>query len=224
MKNKLFVLCLLLPLVGCNLKTAEQYTVEARINYQNKDYKTAIALLDKAIEKDPRYIDAFIDRAANKAELSDNRGAIKDCNEVLLIDPDNTLALFNIGKIYCNLKEYKLSIVFFNKAFDTKGGSTAYLDLADNAFVDLGQQYDVPGYDLYYERAIAFYSMGNLKNALNDFLICIEQGQYVKESYYRIGYIYLNAGKNELACANFQKAKENGDNEVEFEEIQKYCK
>lgn len=223
MRTTLFILFFLI-FSSCDLKTAEQYTSEATILNKNKDYKGAINLLDEAIKKDNKYIDAYIERGVNKAQLNDNIGAINDFKKVLLIDSDNTLALFNIGKIYCNLKKYKLSIDFYNKAFETKGGDVIYLDLANNKLVDLGQKYDVKGQDIFYERAIAFYNSNDLKNSFKDFKTCIEQNCYVKESYYWIGYIYLNANEHEKACGCFRKAKENGDSEVELNEIQKYCK
>ena len=108
MRKILFILFLNTLLVSCDLTTPEEYTAEARTLYQNKNYKKAIILLNKAIEKDEKYIDAYIDRAANKSAINDYNGAINDLRKVLLIDSDNTLALFNIGKLYCNLKKYKL--------------------------------------------------------------------------------------------------------------------
>jgi tetratricopeptide (TPR) repeat protein len=230
MKKTLLISLLITILSSCVLKTAEQYQSEAQILFEKKDYKGAINLLNKAIIKDDKYIGAYIDRGANKSALDDDLGAIEDFKKILLIDPDNTLALFNIGKMYCNLKEYKLSIEFYNKAFDTKGkaidtnGNTIYSDLVDNKFVDLGYKYDVKGGDIFYERGIAYYNFNDLKNSFNDFKSCIQQNYNVKESYYWIGCIYLDVKKNDKACECFYKAKENGDNEVEFNEIQKYCK
>ena len=96
--------------------------------------------------------------------------------------------------------------------------------MAQNSFVDLGQEYDVKGQELFYERAIAYYNFGDLKLSFSDFRTCIQQNYNVMESYYWIGYIYLNVGKTKEACECFYKVKENGDDEIEFNEIQKYCK
>ena len=230
MKKILLISLLITFLSSCDLKTAEQYQSEAQILFEKKDYKGAINLLNKAIIKDDKYIGAYLDRGANKGQLDDYIGAIKDFKKVLSIDSDNTLALFNIGKTYCNLKKYKLAIQFYNKAFDTKGkafdtnGETVYIDLVDNKFVDLGYKNDVKKGDIFYERGIAYYNFNDLKNSFNDFKSCIQQNYNVKESYYWIGCIYLDVKKNDKACECFYKAKENGDNEIEFNEIQKYCK
>lgn len=224
MKKILFISFIITLLSSCDLKTPEEYKSEAQILFKKKDYKGAINLLNKAIIKDDKCIDAYIDRGANKSALNDYLGAIQDFKKILLISPDNTLALFNIGKMYCNLKEYKLSIEYYNKAFDSKGGDIGYLDLADNKFVDLGYKYDVKGKEIFYERGIAYYNFNDLKNSFNDFKTCIKQNYNVKESYYWLGYIYLSAKRNDKACECFQKAKENGDMEVELNEMKKYCK
>lgn len=68
----------------------------------------------------------------------------------------------------------KSAVDFYNKAFSTKGGDGIYLDLQSNSFVDISS-YDIPGHEIYYERAIALYLIDSLQKAFSDFQICISK-------------------------------------------------
>ena len=211
-----------LLIISCDLKTAPEYLMEAEKLEQQGKFKEAIQLLDKAILKDENFLGAYINRGADKSELGEYVSAIEDYKKVIEIDPKNTLALYNIGNNYKRCKNYKKSLEFYNKAFDTKGGDTSYIDLAENSFVDLGQEFDVPGKEIYYERGISFFYLDSLNNSFKDFRNCIKQNYKSAESNYWLGHIYLRTNQKKLACEKFNEAKELGDKDAEGE-IKKYC-
>lgn len=68
-KKHLFSTFLLLLLISCDLKSAPDYfNMASRLETQG-DIKGAIKLLDQAIEKDPKYLPAYINRGVDKALL-----------------------------------------------------------------------------------------------------------------------------------------------------------
>jgi tetratricopeptide (TPR) repeat protein len=220
-KQVIFILTIILLLTSCDFKSAQDYLNEAdKLSEQGK-YKQAIELLDKAIEKDPKYLGAYINRGADKSALENYEEAIKDYKTVLDLDPNNTLALYNIGNNYKRLGNYKTAIEFYNQAFDTKGGQTLYLDLTPNDFIDVSE-FDVPGHQIHFERGIAYYNIDSLQLAFDDFNRTISQNYLTAESYCWLGYIYASTGQTDLACEKFRKSKQLGDKDAE-EELKKYC-
>lgn len=221
MKQGTIILTFLLLLTGCDFKTAQDYLNEADKLSEQKKFKEAIELLDKAIQKDPKYLGAFINRGSDKSALGNFEEAIKDYKIVLDLDPKNTLALFNIGNNYKRLENYQTAIEYYNKAFDIKGGQSIYLDLTPNDFIDLSE-FDVPGHEIHYERGIAYYNIDSLKRAFDDFNAAIRQNYMIAESNCWLGYIYVSTGQTDLACEKFRKSKQLGDKDAE-EELKKYC-
>lgn len=221
MKELIPILTIILLLTGCDFKTAHDYLNEADKLSEQKKHKEAIKLLNKAVQKDPKYLGAYINRGADKSALGDYKGAIEDYKNVLQIDPKNTLALFNIGNNYKRLDDFKTAVEYYDKAFDTKGGQTLYLDLTPNDFID-SSEFDVLGHEIHYERGIAYYNIDSLKRAFDDFNAAIRQNYMIAESNCWLGYIYVSTGQTDLACEKFRKSKQLGDKDAE-EELKKYC-
>src|SRR5688572_26803655 len=121
MKCCLIMLVGLILLSGCQTKSANDYFAEAEILEGQAKYKEAIALLDKAIGLDQKFLGAYINRGADKSALNDFKGAIEDYQHVVAIDPKNTLAYFNIANNYKRLEEYKVAVDYYNKAYQSKG-------------------------------------------------------------------------------------------------------
>jgi tetratricopeptide (TPR) repeat protein len=204
------------------MKSAKDYFGDAeRLEEQGK-YKEAVQVLDKAISKDQSFLGAYINRGADKSALGDFKGAIEDYMKVTVLDPKNTLALFNIGNNYKRLNDHHSAVIYYNKAFATKGGEGIYIDYTPNNFTDL-DKFDVPGHEISYERAIAFYELDSLNNAFADFQHSISKGFMTADCYQRIGYIYVSRGQKEKACECFHKAIEMGNKDAESD-IAKYCK
>ena len=201
---------------------AEDYFNEAEKLADKGEYKEAILLLDKAIEKDSKFLGAYINRGADKTALNDYQGAIKDYEKVLEIDSNNTLALFNIGNNYKRLENYSTAVDYYTKAFETKGGQPIYIDYSPNEFVDFSA-FDVPGHEIAYERGLAYYELDSLQLSINDMLICIQKNYMVKESHYMIGANYFKVGIMERACKEFGKAAQMGDKDAQ-NILKEHCK
>lgn len=148
-------------------------------------------------------------------------GAIADYKIVLELDSNNTLALFNMANNYKRLEKYDSAISLYNKAFESKGGQGIYLDIVQNNFMNTGE-FDVPGYEIHFERGIAYYYAGNINEAFIDLNTSINNNYMIAECYYWIGYIYISIGKMDLACENFIKSQQLGDSYAELA-LKEYC-
>ncbi len=214
LRQLIFISFILILLAGCDFKSAEDYLNEAE-KFENKgQYQKAITLLDKAIEKDPEYLGAYINRGADKSALGKYQEAINDYKEVIKLDSENTLALFNIANNYKRLEDYLTAIQYYNKALDTKGGGLLYIDYMQNDFVDL-DAFDVLGHEILYERGLAYYELDSIQLSANDMYTCIQKNYMVKESHYMIGACYFKAGQMVQACKEFEISASMGDRDAQ---------
>lgn len=204
------------------MKSAKEYFASAEALEGEGKYEEAIHLLDKAISKDKNFLGAYINRGADKSALGDFKGAIVDYMKVIGLDSTNTLALFNIANNYKRLGDFQSAVIYYNKAFITKGGDAVYIDYTANNFVDI-DKFDVPGHEISYERAIAFYQLDSLNRAFSDFQHAISKGFMIADCYQRVGYIYVTRGQTEKACECFQKAIDLGNKDARSDLV-KYCK
>ncbi len=85
--------------------------------------KKAVDYLSKAIQAQPNYANAYIQRGMAYIELGSYQSAIQDYNQALLFTTDpNSLAKISdkAGVAYAHLGQYKKAIDGFNKAISLK--------------------------------------------------------------------------------------------------------
>ena len=87
--------------------------------YVQGDYQGAIADWNKAIEIDPQYADAYLNRGLAKAHLEDYQGAITDFTKSVEINPQYADAYFHRGlsKGYWK-RDYQGALPDYNKAIE----------------------------------------------------------------------------------------------------------
>lgn len=106
-------------------KIPEAYLRRARLRNKKEgileDY-------NKAIELDPNYIDALLDRGNVKIKLNDNIGAIEDLNRVIELNPNDLNAYSFRGIAKENLGDYTGAMIDFNKAIEISPGSYQFLN------------------------------------------------------------------------------------------------
>ncbi len=218
---KKLTLILLLLITSCDLKSSKEYLKEAWALEDKQQYTAAIKLLNKAIDKDSKFKEAYLSRGADKAVLKDYKGAISDYNNALKIDPKNTLALFNLGNNYKRLNENAEAIIYYNKAFESKGGDMAFIDLAPNGVTN-ESNFDVPGQEIFYQRAFAYLGIDSLKKSFNDFHKCVNFGYKIVDSYYWMGAIAKAYKNKDVACKCFLKSAQLGNSNAALEQ-KSYC-
>lgn len=174
-------------------------------------------------QSDPKNINALLDRAVDKSYTNKYKGAIDDYSKVIELDPDNSLALLNRGKNKERLEDHKGAIADFDKAINTKGNELIYVDKVEDPYVETGFEYDVKIEEIRFERGIAYYKIGNLKKAFDDFSFVIRKDYNLSDCYYWRGLIYLSYKMKDEGCKDLSKAMELGDPDAK-DLLDKYCK
>ncbi|MBL1219194.1 MAG: tetratricopeptide repeat protein [Planctomycetes bacterium] len=209
-----------LLLLSCG-KSAEELLLEAEKYDEIGQYEKGIELLNQAIEKDPEYLGAYINRGAYKSSLKNYESAISDYQKVLELDSKNTLATYNIGNSYRQSGNLKKAKEFYDLAFQTKGGELITIDYEPNSFIEKSL-YDVPSAEIYYNRGLVHYDLLNYEKAYADFNNSLKNDSEPADNYYMIGSCLLMTGNTELACEQYKKAMELGD-EMAKSEFEKHC-
>ena len=220
-----FILIILQLLFSCDITTADEYFKKALELEKQEKFSEAISLLDKAIEKNPRFIPALLNRGADKSDLKKFKEGIDDYKKVLKINPDNTLALFNIGNNYCDLKDYKNAIIFYTKALKTKGALKTNIkmnnDIYSFEYVSIGN-YEIYDFLIFFERGIAYLKDKQFDKAISDITKSLITKNAERDCYFLLGKAYLEKKDTINSCANFVKSAKLGDNEAK-EMYKKYC-
>ncbi len=182
--------------VSPSKQTAEEYFYSAFAKDDLGDYTGAIQDYNKAIELDPDFVDAYINRGIDKHSLGDNIGAIQDFNKAIELDPDYARAYYDRGYAKFELGEYRGAIQDFNKAIEL---DPDFVDAYNNrgcAKDDLGdytgaiQDYnkaielDPDFVDAYNNRGIDKHSLGDYTGAIQDYNKAIELDPYKADVYY----------------------------------------
>ncbi|MHC4477740.1 MAG: tetratricopeptide repeat protein [Planctomycetota bacterium] len=84
-----------------------RWILSAHIEYQKGDKQRAIELFSKAIELDPNYSNAYVDRGVVYGDLKEYERAIQDYAKGLELDPKHVLAQNNVSELKIIVGEYK---------------------------------------------------------------------------------------------------------------------
>ncbi|NEO97862.1 MAG: DnaJ domain-containing protein [Symploca sp. SIO2E9] len=85
-----------------------------------KNYQSAVKDYTKAIELNPSFLEAYIERGASRYKLGDARGALQDCNQALEIDPNSTQAYYYLGRARYRLGYTASAIKAYTQAIRLK--------------------------------------------------------------------------------------------------------
>lgn len=113
MKNYRRILCVLCTMVltGCALwmsprKRAEESYKAGWIARENGSNETALVDFSEAINRDPKFISAYFNRASVEVSLTNFSGALADWTEVIELDPSNQSALAFRAASRLQLKDF----------------------------------------------------------------------------------------------------------------------
>ena len=104
------------------------YKTALTLYYLNR-YEESIEYYSKAIEVNPIYEKAFINKGIILAKLMAFDEALYSFNMALEINDKSEICYFNIGIIYSKLERYEDALFYFNKASEL-GYDYAYLNVA----------------------------------------------------------------------------------------------
>jgi len=169
MKLILLVLCISSLLCGCESEHAPEYFYQAEVCQGKGEYEKANMYLNMVIEERPLLRKAYLSRGANKAALNDFKGAIEDYRKVIAIDPDNTLAHYNIANNYANLGKLERALEFYRKALCHSDRDRGLLRIdmpsTPNILMEFDSDFQLAGYEINLGIALVEFDLGNYEES-----------------------------------------------------------
>jgi Flp pilus assembly protein TadD len=100
--NKFFLFLLLTAFCGTVSAQANEHYFRGFSLFEAGDVKGAVAAFNLALEEDPAFGEAYIQRAAALLKLGDLKGAISDCSAAIELKPENAEAFYTRGIAFFN--------------------------------------------------------------------------------------------------------------------------
>lgn len=186
------------------------------------DHEAAIKDFDKAIEINPGYMVAIINRGVTYENLGRKEEAIASLQKAFGINPNSPIpdVIIRIANLRYLLNDFTGSIVDYNRLlamdklypriYSKRAGSEAMLGQAEDALRDAEKalQIDPKDEEAYNSRGLANRLLGKLDEAVNDFSLAIHIKEDYSRPYNNRGTVYLAQGQPERAMKDFSKAIE----------------
>ena len=144
--RKLFNICLLAVLAGsiygCG-KPTNKAAIDAFNNgqkaFENKDFDSAVTDFTKAIELDPKFVNAYSCRGDGYLKLKAYLESIADCTKAMEVDPKHANAYIIRGNAYRILKKYPESMGDCTKAIELDPKHANAYNIRGMAYADLNK-------------------------------------------------------------------------------------
>ncbi|MFZ5971839.1 MAG: tetratricopeptide repeat protein [Bacteroidota bacterium] len=195
-----FGLVLLLAAVTSHAQSAKELTQKAMDLMEKRDFMEAILHLNKAIEADPKYTQAYYVRGNIKTAFEDFHGAMKDYNTALDMNPKYADAFFARGNTKMKLQDYYGAISDFTSA------------------IAINENY----VEAYFNRGRAKQYLQAYEDAINDCSKIIQINPKSIDAYYMRGLLRIEFGDTKNGCLDLSKAGELGDLKA-YEAIKEKC-
>jgi tetratricopeptide (TPR) repeat protein len=183
-KQLAIVLGLLVPCLASGQadepKTARDYHERGCVHEGNKQDAEALADYSKAVELDPRFIDAWSARSSLHADRKEYSKSIADLTKVIEIKPGDYPALFNRAGYHESVRDYDKAIADYSEVLD---GDADFSRSGSRKEEDLALTYHYRG------RAYHWYRRDYV-NAIADYTRALQLDPNIQMVHYRRGTAY----------------------------------
>lgn len=171
--------------VTAQKKTQARAYFKSGINLKSKNkFPEALAAFTKAISLDNNYDSAFVEIGNINLLNGYTDYAINNFKNAISINPQNKIALFELGKIYRDVKpNYDSAIIFFKAAV---------------AIDSMNKEY-------FYSIAWCYNAKGDYENAIQAAIKALERDNTYRPAYGELGHAYRRAKKFTEAIEQFKK-------------------
>jgi tetratricopeptide (TPR) repeat protein len=191
---KVLILILLISfgtfvLLGQTSQVAQDYLIRSQSYFQKGEIELALKEIDKALELNPNYVDAFFLRAIINNKRKDMEGVLADYNKIIELAPTTS----------------RIEVVYTNR-------SSIYLHKGeiDKALHDLDKAVSINPKvaEIYIARAVARLQKRELDGALADYEKSIELNPTISAAFLGRAYFRYQKGDFDRALADYNKAIE----------------
>jgi tetratricopeptide (TPR) repeat protein len=186
------------------------------------DDETALKDFDKAVEINPTYMMAILNRGVTYEKLGKKEEAIAALEKAFAVNPNspNPEVIFRIANLRYLLNDFTGSVADYNRLlamdklypriYSHRAGSKAMMGQAEEALQDADKALseDPKDEEAYNSRGLANRVLGRLDEAAIDFSLAIHIKEDYSRPYNNRGTVYLAQGQPERAIEDFSKAIE----------------
>jgi tetratricopeptide (TPR) repeat protein len=97
-------------------REANEYFKKGEEEYQKGDYKAAVKMFERCLDKDPVNVDAQYNIGICRLDMGDDDGALDAFRAAVEIDPAYSDAYYNIGRLFHIRQDYETAIKQYEKA------------------------------------------------------------------------------------------------------------
>jgi tetratricopeptide (TPR) repeat protein len=181
-------------------QSAKELTQRGMELYGKQEFMEAILNLNKAIETDSKYSQAYFVRGDIKAAFEDYHGAMKDYNSSIEYNSKFADAFFARGNTKMKLQDYYGAIADFSSA------------------IAINENY----VEAYFNRGRAKQFLLAFEDAINDCSKIIQINPKSYDAYYMRGLLRIEFGDRKQGCLDLSKAGELGDLKA-YDAIKEKC-
>jgi tetratricopeptide (TPR) repeat protein len=183
----------------------------------DKKYLPALDDFDRAIKLDPKYVQAFADRAATFGLMRETRLAVRDYTEAVRLDPTRVQGFVDRAEAYLKVRRIDLAIDDQSEAirlepsssdhFEARGKLYARNSAYDRAIADFNEAIRLePKAGYFVERGNAWNLKGHPDRAIADYDEAIRLEPALALAYSNRGVAWRDKGDAARARADFQTA------------------
>lgn len=213
-------------LYGCQVKQKKSFafnvSTASKLIEQGKD-KEAIPYLNEAIENDSANFFPYFLIGRACFHLNDFDKSKFNFKKATLINDSFDAGYYYIGFSYYMEDRPDSAIFYFNKAIESKGSDSLYIELNKQLGKLALGAVDVSMPEIRFLRGESFYELKDFKKAFDDFSFCASEMYNLKHTYLYLGVINLTYRNKEEGCSLLLKAKELG-NQTSVDYLDKFCK
>lgn len=165
-------------------------------NTENRNvYQFKSDLLKEQLEIKPGDLNVMLDLAMTQFLEGNAKSALMTYQSILEQDPDNIYALFYMGLIKADMKDYQRAVLLLEKVVKANPRLQPRL--------------------LYSNLGIAYFNIGNYPKAVTNLQIASQAGPGSGQVHYYLGMSYMKLGQFENATIPLEKAIQIGWNKDE---------
>ncbi|MDG2405004.1 MAG: tetratricopeptide repeat protein [Paracoccaceae bacterium] len=206
------------PLIGLFPKSTSLRNLQGASYAALQNYDAAIKSYDKAIEADPFFADAHLNKGSALQETGELDAAIVSFNHTLVINPQHSSAFFNLGNALMAKGELDLAIDGYKNALKLDPQNAEAYCYMGNAFKEKGQLDEAldcygnaltirPNYaDVHLNMGTAYDKKGDIDAAISSFQQTLKINPKYAMAYFNMGKVHETQGELTAAINYYKQA------------------